>query len=97
MKCNSIAVYDGLRAWSPENFRASGGFEANQAEVCQTRTLTLLPYLCWYACVHVSQSETLNMETTSLMMQALWSGPLTLTFIQAFAGAIRCSVEELLV
>ena len=44
----------------------------------------LLPYLCWYACVHVSQSEKLNVQT--LMMQAIWSGPLTLAlFIQAFA------------
>ena len=31
----------------------------------------LLPYLCWYACVHVSQSEKLNVQTTALMMQAL--------------------------
>ena len=50
--------------------------------------------------MHVSQPETLSVQTTALMMQALWSGSMTLAllhYIQAFAEAIRCPIEELLV
>ena len=61
--------------------RASGGFEANQAEVCHARKSTFILYLCWYVCVHVSQSKKLNVQTTALMMQALWSGSLTLALL----------------
>ena len=40
-----------------------------------------LPYHYWYACVHVTQPETLSVQTTALMMQALWSGSMTLALL----------------
>ena len=63
---------------------ASGGFEANLAKE------HLLPSC--YACVHVSQPETVNVQTNCIDDLALWSGSLTLAFAalftQGFAWAI---------
>ena len=97
-KCSGIAAYEGLRAWSSENFRASG-LKANQAEVCHTRALITLPLLvCMCACLSIKEIKCANNcidDASSLV----WIFDLSYAalFIQAFAGAIRCPIEELLV
>ena len=85
-------MYEGLRAWSLDSFRASGGFGANQAEVCQTRALVTLLLLVWM-CVSIREIKCANNcidDASSLV----WIFDLSYAalFIQAFAEAIRCPI-----
>ena len=75
------------------------GLKANQAEVCHTRALITLPLLvCMCACLSIKEIKCANNcidDASSLV----WIFDLSFAalFIQAFAGAIRCPIEELLV
>ena len=51
----------------------------------------LLPYLCWYVCVHVSEIKCAN-NCVDDGSSLVWIFDLSFAalFIQAFAGTVRC-------
>ena len=80
-------------------FRASGGFEANQAEVCQTRALIYFTFADMYVCMSLNQKIKSANNCIDDASSLVWIFDLSFAalFIQAFAGAIECPIEELLV
>ena len=76
------------------------GLKANQAKVCHTRALITLPLLvCMCACLSIKEIKCANncIDDASSLVWIFDLSFAALFSIQAFAGAMRCPIEELLV